>query len=98
MRDFGAQLSQQGQLGTGEALAWQREHPEVEAILTSSHVRFGAEAIAALPLQIKVLATCSVGIDHIDVAAASARGLVVLTQATADLTIMLMPCACRQSN
>ena len=50
----------------------------------------------------KILATCSVGTEHIDIAAAQARGLPVtntpdvLTECTADLALMLILNACRR--
>ena len=100
---FDAQLSQDRQMSTEEALIWMRDHPTVAAVLTSSRVKFDADTIAALPSQVKVLATCSVGIDHIDVSAARARGLIVtntpdvLTNATADLAFMLLLCASRRA-
>lgn len=47
------------------------------AIVVAS-TRFSADVIGLLPPQLKILATYSVGYDHIDVAAASERGIVVL--------------------
>jgi lactate dehydrogenase-like 2-hydroxyacid dehydrogenase len=58
--------------------------------------RFDKSLIQRLPETLKVVATASVGFDHIDVAAAAARGLVVtntpdvLTNATADMAMMLI--------
>lgn len=55
-----------------------------------------ADLIAALPDSVKIIATFSVGYEHIDVAAATARGITitntpdVLTDATADLAMMLI--------
>lgn len=101
--EFEAHLSQQRQLTTEETLECLRSRPEFEAVLTSSRVRFDAGVINVLPTSIKVLATCSVGTDHIDLIAAQARGLVVtntpdvLTHATADLTFMLLLCASRRA-
>ncbi|MFP6641790.1 MAG: D-glycerate dehydrogenase, partial [Myxococcota bacterium] len=51
---------------------------------------------------LKVVSSCSVGVDHIDLAAASARGVPVghtpgvLTETTADLTFALMLAAARR--
>ncbi|MDP3738291.1 MAG: D-glycerate dehydrogenase, partial [Hyphomonadaceae bacterium] len=62
-----------------------------------------AEHIARLPASIKVIATASVGFEHIDVRAANARGIVVtntpdvLTDATADTTMLLLLGACRRA-
>jgi lactate dehydrogenase-like 2-hydroxyacid dehydrogenase len=62
-----------------------------------------AEAIARLPPSIRVGATSSVGYDHIDVAAAKARGLIVtntpgvLTDCTADFAFMMLLAAARRA-
>jgi lactate dehydrogenase-like 2-hydroxyacid dehydrogenase len=56
-----------------------------------------------LPASIRVIATFSVGLDHIDVAAARARGIAVantpdvLTDATADLAMLLLLGATRRA-
>jgi lactate dehydrogenase-like 2-hydroxyacid dehydrogenase len=66
-------------------------------------LRYTAALVAALPPSVKILATSSVGYDHIDRAAAARRGLIVtntpevVTDATADLTLMLLLCACRRA-
>lgn len=55
-----------------------------------------AANLAALPASVKLLASYSVGVDHIDRAAAAARGLPVtntpdvLTDATADVAMLLL--------
>ncbi len=80
------------------------EETESEALLFTSHLKLNAELIAALPKRIKIAATCSVGYDHIDLAAAKARGLVVtntpevLNECTADLAFMLLLNACRRGS
>ena len=62
-----------------------------------------AALIGKLPSSVKIVATYSVGFDHIDVKAATARGLVVtntpevLTDATADTAILLMLAAARRA-
>lgn len=67
-----------------------------DAVLISPGVPMKADAIARLPDSVKIIATASVGFDHIDVAAARARGIEVgttpdaTTDATADTTILLM--------
>src|SRR6516162_1372004 len=48
-----------------------------DAILTCPGDSFDAALIAALPASVKVIATFSVGYDHIDVASAAARGIAV---------------------
>lgn len=69
---------------------------KADAVLISPGVPMKADAIARLPQSMKIIATASVGFDHIDVAAARARGIEVgttpdaTTDATADTTILLM--------
>lgn len=100
--EFDAILSQDRTLTVDEMLAAARAH-DVRGLLISSRMKLDAAAIAALPAAVEVLATSSVGYDHIDVAAAAKRGLIVtntpdvLTATTADLTMMLMLCACRRA-
>jgi lactate dehydrogenase-like 2-hydroxyacid dehydrogenase len=83
------------------ALATIREH-RAEAIFFSSKLKLTAEFIASLPESVRIAASCSVGYDHIDVAAAKARGLVVtntpevLTDCTADLAFLHILGACRR--
>ncbi|MDX2104376.1 MAG: D-glycerate dehydrogenase [Alphaproteobacteria bacterium] len=77
-------------------------HP-VEAILGCAVDRFDANVIQRLPPSVRVLATFSVGVDHIDLGAAKARGLIVtntpdvLTDATADIAMLLILAACRRA-
>jgi lactate dehydrogenase-like 2-hydroxyacid dehydrogenase len=65
---------------------------------------FSAAVIAKLPESVRVLATFSVGYDHIDVAAAKSRGITVtntpdvLTGATADITMLLLLGAARRAS
>jgi lactate dehydrogenase-like 2-hydroxyacid dehydrogenase len=87
----------------GEVLAALAEH-EPEALLLTTTLKLDAAAIARLPAFLRIAATSSVGFDHIDVAAARARGLPVtntpdvLTEATADLAFMLILNACRRAH
>jgi hydroxypyruvate reductase len=80
-----------------------RDNPLIEALLISSRVKLDETAIAALPPQIKIVASCSVGTEHIDLTAARTRGLAVtntpdvLTDATADMAFMLLLCAARRA-
>lgn len=72
-----------------------------DAILVSPTEKCTSEFIAGLPGSIKIMATFSVGYDHIDVNAASARKLLVtntpdvLTDATADIALLLLLGAAR---
>lgn len=60
-----------------------------------------AEAIAALPESVRLIANIGVGVDNIDLAAAAARGIAVsntpvVTEDTADLCFALILAACRK--
>jgi lactate dehydrogenase-like 2-hydroxyacid dehydrogenase len=73
------------------------------AIMFTNTLPLNAEAIAKLPPSVRVGATSSVGYDHIDVAAAKARGLFVtntpgvLTECTADFAFMMLLAAARRA-
>ena len=75
---------------------------QAEAIMFTNTLPLNAEAIAALPPSVRVGATSSVGYDHIDVAAAHVRGMVVtntpgvLTECTADHAFMMLLTAARR--
>ncbi|KPJ78105.1 MAG: dihydrofolate reductase [Deltaproteobacteria bacterium SG8_13] len=75
-----------------------------DAILPCHTEKFTAEVIARLPESVRVIANYSVGYDHVDTEAATARGLIVtntpevLSDATAELTIMLMLGAARRAS
>jgi lactate dehydrogenase-like 2-hydroxyacid dehydrogenase len=74
-----------------------------EAILFTNTLPFSATAIARLPASVRVGATSSVGYDHIDVAAAKSRNIVVtntpdvLTECTADFAFMMLLAAARRA-
>jgi lactate dehydrogenase-like 2-hydroxyacid dehydrogenase len=76
---------------------------DVDAVLCTPWERLDAATIAALPLSVRVLATNSVGTDHIDLAAARARRLPVvhtpgvLNAATAEFTFLLLLAAARRA-
>lgn len=59
-----------------QAIALCREH-RAEALLTSHRHRLDASLIASLPDHVKIVATMAAGIDHIDLAAARRRDLIV---------------------
>ena len=77
---------------------------QADALMLTSHLKFDAATIARVPPHVRIAATCSVGYEHIDVAAARARGLPVtntpdvLTECTADLTFMLILAASRRAH
>jgi glyoxylate reductase len=73
-----------------------------DGILCCSTERFSASVISALPDSVKILATFSVGYEHIDIPAAEKRGLKVtntpdvLTDATADIAMLCLLAAARR--
>ncbi len=87
-----------------EEMLQQVRDTQAEALLFSSHLKLDAAVIARIPDHVRIAATCSVGFEHIDVAAARARGLPVtntpdvLTDCTADLTMLLILGACRRAH
>jgi lactate dehydrogenase-like 2-hydroxyacid dehydrogenase len=99
--EFDVQLSQDRQLTVPEILAALGADVRLRALLVSSRIKLPAADIEALPDHIDVIATCSVGFEHIDVTAAKKRGIAVtntpdvLTEATADMALLLMIGACR---
>ena len=74
-----------------------------DGILTSAIDRLPGDLIRRLPPRVRIIATFSVGFDHIDVAAARERGIVVtntpdvLTDATADVAMLLLLGAARRA-
>lgn len=89
-------------LRTDEMLALATQHLP-DGVLISLGMPVRADHIAQLPASVRVMATTSVGYDHIDVAAANARGIVVcntpdvLTDATADTHMLLLLGAARRA-
>ncbi|HEY6434734.1 MAG TPA: D-glycerate dehydrogenase [Acetobacteraceae bacterium] len=76
---------------------------QADALLFTNTLAFSASLIGRLPPTVKIGATSSVGYDHIDVAAAKARGIVVtntpgvLTDCTADFAFMMLLAAARRA-
>jgi lactate dehydrogenase-like 2-hydroxyacid dehydrogenase len=74
-----------------------------DGLFFSPTEKLTAEVITALPESVRVAATFSVGVDHVDLEAAKARGLKVgntpdvLTDATADIALLLMLGAARRA-
>ena len=75
----------------------------MDALLIGSSEKFTADALARLPQSVKILATFSAGLDHIDIAAAKARGVRIgntpdaVTVATAEIAMLCMLGAARRS-
>jgi len=89
--------------GTFDPLAVLANLRGVDAILCTPADRFDAALIAQLPETVRVIGTFSVGLEHIDLAAAQARNIAVcntpdvLSVATAELALMLMLMAARRA-
>jgi len=75
-----------------------------DAIMPCHTERFSAEVIARLPDCVKAIANFSVGVDHVDLQAAAARGIIVtntpdvLSDATAEIAILCMLGAARRAS
>ncbi|MFT8720566.1 2-hydroxyacid dehydrogenase [Acetobacter sp.] len=73
------------------------------AMLVTHHARIDAAAAARIPASVRLVATVSVGLDHLDVKAIRARGIAVsntpdvLTDCNADLTMFLILAAARRA-
>lgn len=102
-----AALAEQVQLTTWPgphplpAEALHREAGKADGLLCLLTDRIDAALLAAAP-QLKVISSCSVGVDHVDVAALTRKGIPlghtpgVLVDATADLTFALLLAAARR--
>jgi lactate dehydrogenase-like 2-hydroxyacid dehydrogenase len=75
---------------------------DAEAIIPCHTEKLSAEVIARLPKSVRAICSFSVGYDHIDLAAAKARGIYVtntpevLSDATAEIAVLLMLGAARR--
>lgn len=100
-RDYRAQLNPKDKNYTAEDLAELSQG--MDGLLIASTNRMTADAIEGLAKGVRVIATFSVGIEHIDLAAAKKRAIVVtntpdvLTDATADQTMLLLLAAARRA-
>jgi len=101
-RDYEARLNREDRLLDGqEVLA---RAAGADALIPCPTDKLTAQFIDQLPASIRVIATFSVGYEHIDLAAAKRRGIVVtntpevLTDATADCTMLLLLGAARRAH
>jgi lactate dehydrogenase-like 2-hydroxyacid dehydrogenase len=73
-----------------------------DALFITPFDRLDSELFKRVPASVKVIATCSVGIDHIDLQAAANRGIAIAytpgvnADATADIALLLMLGASRR--
>lgn len=100
-RDYDAALNGADSLPTRETIL--AGAAGKDGLLVTVTDRIGGDLIRALPETVKIIATFSVGYDHIDIAAAKARGIAVtntpdvLTDATAEIALLLMLGAARNA-
>jgi lactate dehydrogenase-like 2-hydroxyacid dehydrogenase len=101
-REYEPRLNPDDRLYTGEELIAMAEG--ASAILPCHTEHLTAEVIARLPESVRAICNYSVGVDHVDLAAAKARGIVVtntpdvLSDATAEIAILLMLGAARRAS
>ncbi len=101
-RDYDPRFNEEDRLYPSDELI--QRAAGAHAILACHTERLSAEIIARLPDSIRAIANFSVGVDHVDLAAAKARAIVVtntpdvLSDATAELTILLMLGAARRAS
>lgn len=75
-----------------------------DGLLVAATGKVDADLIGRLPASVRIIATFSVGYEHIDVAAADRRGILVsntpdvLTDATAEIALLLMLAAARRAH
>jgi lactate dehydrogenase-like 2-hydroxyacid dehydrogenase len=104
-RDYDARLNPQDEPWStdGAEIARRATAAKADGIFGAAGDQFNAACIKALPDSVKVIATFSVGFDHIDVEAAKARGIVVvntpevLSFATAECAFTLLLMAARRA-
>jgi lactate dehydrogenase-like 2-hydroxyacid dehydrogenase len=101
MRDYEARLNPNDRLYSKDELI--ERAAGAQAILPCHTEHFSADVFERLPADVKIIANFSVGFDHVDVEAARKKGVVVtntpdvLSDATAELTMMLMLGAARRA-
>ncbi len=100
-RDYDARLSAEDAKVTGADILARAD--AAAAVLCCPAEKLDAATIQALPASVRVIGTFSVGYDHIDIAAARARGIPVvntpdvLSVATAECAMLLILAAARRA-
>ncbi len=100
-RDYDATLNPQDKNYAADELAALSK--DYDGLLIASTNKMTADAIAGLADRVRIIATFSVGIEHVDLKAAKNKGIVVtntpdvLTDATADQTMLLLLAAARRA-
>jgi len=100
--NFDARLNPEDKLYDGPALVKATEG--FDGIMCAAGDPLNADTIGKLPGSVRMIATFSVGYEHVDVAAAAKRGILVsntpdvLTDATADIAMLCMLGAARRAH
>jgi len=101
-RDYAPRLNPEDRLyGTDELLALVEG---ADALMPCHTEHLSRAVIDRLPDSVRIIANFSVGVDHVDLAAAKARGIVVtntpevLSDATAEIALLLMLGAARRAS
>ena len=101
-RDYDVLLNPEDRVFDAEELI--AKSAEVDAILPCHSEVFGADVAARLSDRVKIIANHSVGVDHCDLSALKARGIVVtntpdvLSDATAEIAFLLLLGAARRAS
>jgi len=101
VRDYRARLNTEDRLYATDELIALLEG--ADALLACHTERMDAATIERLPQSVRVIANVSVGVDHVDLAAAKRRGIAVtntpdvLSDATAEIALLLMLGAARRA-
>ena len=101
-KSYDARLNEEDRVPSAEEIAAAAEG--MDAVLCCSTEKFTAELIEMLPASVRMIATFSVGHEHLDLDAAKARGLRVsntpdvLTDATADIALLCLLGAARRAH
>ena len=99
--NFDAVLNPEDRLYDGPALI--KATDGCDGIMCAAGDPMNAQTIAGLPASVRIIATFSVGYEHVDVAAAAKRGIAVsntpdvLTDATADIAMLCLLGAARRA-
>ena len=100
--NFDAVLNPEDRLYDGPALI--KAAQGCDGVMCAAGDPLNAETIGGLPDSVRMIATFSVGYEHVDVAAASKRGILVsntpdvLTDATADIALLCLLGAARRAH
>ncbi|WP_170552938.1 2-hydroxyacid dehydrogenase [Ruegeria atlantica] len=100
-KDYDVILNEADTPGTSEEII--QMSSKVDAIMPCHSEHFSAEVVSKLDPRLKIVANHSVGVDHCDLPALAARGIVVtntpdvLSDATAELAMLLMLGAARHA-